>query len=68
MGTKISYVGHKRGGGDQESGKMVSCKLPLNNTENEGYGVKSVGFKLALFPPIPNDPNCVIILLIPFLN
>jgi hypothetical protein len=47
---------------------MVSCKLPLNNTENEGYGVKSVGFKLALFPPIPNDPNCVIILLIPFLN
>lgn len=47
---------------------MVFCKLLLNNIENEGYGVKFVGFKLVLFLLILNDLNCVIILLIFFFN
>lgn len=47
---------------------MDSCKLPLNHSENEGHGVKSVGFKLALFPSTPNYPNCVANLLTPFLT
>ena len=67
MGTKISYVGQKKRG-NQESGKMVPWKLPLNNSENEGYGVKAVAFKLALFPSIPKPPNCVTILLILLFN